>query len=121
MAQQVKNLYIYSVPGDTGLIPDLTQWARDPAFPQAAAWVTDVAQIWCCHGCGIGWQLQLQIQPLAWGISIYRFGYILKKKKSMFLLNAFIFLAISSIFLFIHIACNILLDTTCCKFYIFGC
>ena len=34
-------------------IPDLTQWVKDPALLWAVVWVTDVAQIWHCCGCGI--------------------------------------------------------------------
>ena len=37
------------------LIPGLAQWVKDLALPQAA----NVAQIWCCCGCGIGRLLQL--------------------------------------------------------------
>jgi len=53
---------VYSI---EGLIPGLAQWVKDPALSQAEAQVTDAAQIWLCCGCGVGWRLQLLIQPLA--------------------------------------------------------
>ena len=34
---------------------------KDPALPQAV--VADMAQIWRCSCCGIGWQLQLPFNP----------------------------------------------------------
>ena len=36
------------------LTPGLTQWVKDPALPQAVVWVTNMAQIWHCCGCGRG-------------------------------------------------------------------
>ena len=54
---------LHSVYEDVGLIPGLTQWVKDPPLLQAAAYVTDLAQIQHCCDCGIGWQLQLQLDP----------------------------------------------------------
>ena len=57
VAQQVKNQT--SIHEDPGSIPGLTQLVKDLALPQAAKKVADAAEIWCCCGCDIGWQLQL--------------------------------------------------------------
>ena len=47
---------------DVSSIPSLAQWVKDLVLLQAAAWVTDVAQIWhgCGCGCCVGWHPQLQ-------------------------------------------------------------
>ena len=42
--------------------------------------VTDTAWIWGCCGCGVGQQLTVPIQPLAWEL-LYAVGVALKKKK----------------------------------------
>ena len=57
VAQHVKNST--SICEDASLIPGLNQWVKDPALLQAVAQVEDAAQIWCCCGFGVGWQLQL--------------------------------------------------------------
>ena len=59
--KQVKNPT--SIHEDVGLIPGLTQRVKDLALPQATAKVIDEAQIWHCCGCGVGQQLQLQLDP----------------------------------------------------------
>ena len=50
---------------DVGLIPGLALWDKDPALaqPPAVAQVADVAWIWHCWGCGVGWQRQLSLEP----------------------------------------------------------
>ena len=55
------------------MIPDLTQWIKDPVLPQA------VAQIWCCHD----WCMPAAaapLQPLAQELS-YAAGTAVKRKK----------------------------------------
>ena len=50
VAHQVKNQH--SVCMDAVLIPGLTQWVKDLALPQNAAWVKDAA--WVSRGCHHG-------------------------------------------------------------------
>ena len=45
---------------DESLIPDLTQWVKDPVLLQAVA---DVAQISPFSGHGVSQQLQLRFDP----------------------------------------------------------
>ena len=54
MAEWVKNLS--SIYEESGSIPGLTQWVKNPELLQAAVWVADAAQIWHCCGCGPGLQ-----------------------------------------------------------------
>ena len=46
-----------------GSIPGLSQWVKDLVLLWAVVLVADSAQIWCCCGCGVGWQLQLWLDP----------------------------------------------------------
>ena len=57
VAQWVKNLT--SVHEDVGSTPGLPQWVKYLALLEAAVQFPDVVWIWCCWGCGVGWQLQL--------------------------------------------------------------
>ena len=46
-----------------GLIPGLDQWVKDLALLRAVVYVTNVAQIPRCCGCGIDWGLQHRLDP----------------------------------------------------------
>ena len=54
-----------SIHEDSGFISALPHWVKDPVWPQAAVSVTGVALIRCYGGCGVGQQLQLQVDPWA--------------------------------------------------------
>ena len=46
-----------------GSIPGLAKWVKDSVLPLAVVWVTDVAQLPRCCGCGVGQWLQLLLDP----------------------------------------------------------
>ena len=61
VVQRVKNWT--GIHEDVSLNPGLTLWVKGPALPQAAAQVSDAAQIQCCCGCGVGLWLWLPFNP----------------------------------------------------------
>ena len=56
-------------------------WVKGLALPWAVVQVTDLAQILHCCGCGVGQQLQLRFNPLAWEHA-YALGAALKRQKT---------------------------------------
>ena len=52
-----------SIHEDTGSIPALARCIKDPVLPWAVVQVADMAWIPHCCGYGVGWQLQLWLDP----------------------------------------------------------
>ena len=75
MAQWVKNHE------NAGLIPGLIPYVKDPALTQAVVEVTDGAQIQCCYGCGLAWQLWLWFNPLPGKFHVQQLKRKKEKKK----------------------------------------
>ena len=71
-------------------IPGLPQWVKDQALLRAAAKVTDVDWIQCCHGCGVGQQI-VMTRPLA-GEFPYAAGAAVKRKKILKRTNCFLYI-----------------------------
>ena len=46
-----------------GSIPGLAQWVKGAAWPAGVVSVAAAAQIPHCCGSGVGWQLQLRLDP----------------------------------------------------------
>ena len=61
LAQQVKNMT--SIYEDAGLISGFVHWVKGSGIAVSYGVGCRHAQVWCCCGSGIGWQLQLQFDP----------------------------------------------------------
>ena len=70
-----------SIHDDGGLIPGLNQWVKDPVVPWAVVLISDVAWILHCCDCGVGWQLQLWFDLLAWEPTYAKIVALTKGKK----------------------------------------
>ena len=69
---------------DAGSVPGLARWVKDLSLVGAVVEVTDVARIWHCCGCGIGWHYSSDL-TLAWELP-YALGAALKRQeKKVFL------------------------------------
>ena len=58
--------------GQAGSIPGLAQRVKDPALLWAVVWVADSAQIQRCCGSGVGWRLQLRLDPYPGNLHMVR-------------------------------------------------
>ena len=82
-----------SVSKDAGPIPGFSQWDKDLALLQAVAELADVAEIWCCHSCGVGSSCSFNLPPSP-GTSIFcmkgkKEKKEKKKKKKIYPLSKF--------------------------------
>ena len=68
---------------ETSLIPGLTQQVTDLMLLQAVVYVADVAQVWCCPGCSISLQLQLQFNPKPGNCHILQVQPVKKKLSTL--------------------------------------
>ena len=66
---------------DVGSIPSLVQWIKDSVLRWDVVQVADTAWIPRCCGCGVGRQLQLWFDPLAWELPHAALAALKRKKK----------------------------------------
>ena len=69
------------LPEDTGSIPSLAQWVKDPVLLQAAVQVADAPQIQCCHCHGVGCSCSSSQTP---GLGTYISTDVTTRRKNNF-------------------------------------